>query len=682
LGKSAPLQGNGVVLAEDGSQLYVTASNGNLHIIDAESGQVLKTVRPVLPNNDGDDDDQPMIIRCHSSVAVGDAFVVYAITQEVDTGAKTIDEIKTTTPSKNATASVPTTTSRVVAVDRATLAVTWISDPLDGALAGIPVVSSDSRHIFLTRNADTAAYFTILDSKRGDIILDESSLDINVLSNHLYGPVSIIARHNNVSSSSTNTTNTTTTNMQPYLGGEVNNTNDIIVWHSGGSGKNEPTQGETQLFQFPMSNNNNNSESSDTGDRPRLRSHQLGSRTWTVAAAPVLVNNDDDDDDSSGTNLYLGTSEGRIRGWQDDRAFELTPNYDLPVRNGDVPTWLALRTDRFYVATSDSYFFVMNKTSRAVLWEFPYNTTTTTTTTKNETIVAPPVLSDDGQRVYIARGNRLYCKNAFTGADLWTVPVSGPVDGSAIVAHFAVHGMFLYYIGAERSMVSALRIADVAGPTARPSGAPSRSPTASPAPVIPKPMKIPRPDSVAKASGNAKTVIILSVGAIVAVLLLGIFLFAAKKKLLVGKSNDDDGVDTDYDFGRQPQSQHSRSQPPPPISTTGQPHHHHRTPVMEGPRHPGRPRGAPAFPKHPMPQPQQQRQHQGQQHHTAPGPMRMAATTTAAVVPRVPTTTAAGRDDRPPAPRGQPPPPPPVAVSPTPPMIQKPIRYKYDPTKV
>jgi hypothetical protein len=530
----------------------------------------------------------------------------------------------------------------------------------------------------------------------------------------VYGPVSLLAiprRHNVVHNNNNNGTAAAATIIPPppYIGGEVKNTNDIVVWHSGGAGRstgdNDATavtvtqQGETQLFQFPSNftgeADGDADDDDDDDDTPRLRSHQLGSRTWTVAAAPILVVVTDGNNNvkngtttiaTTSTELYFGTSEGRIRGWRDDRPFELTPNYDLPFgqKNDDVPTWLKLYEDRFYVATANNYFYALNKTSRAVLWELSppslsslnnnnketsnnNNTNTTGSSNNNNTsatnndknnnnnndnnneLVASPVLSDDGNRVYLAIGRRMYCKDARTGVNLWTVPVQ-PSDGSAIVAHFAVSNTFLYYVGSERNIVTALRIAQEAGPTARPSMTPTLAPSVSPAPKVAPANHYDPPSS----GNNNKQVILIAIGAIATVVVLAALLCVAKRKVL-GGGDGDDGVDTEYDFGRPPPQQQSLFAPDRPRPVP-QSHQQLRGAMAEARQHPnpGQRGGAPVFPQQPMSQPQP--------YSRGPYPYPAAA----APAPRVPPSSGPSS--------------PSLAQPPV--LQQKPIRYKYDPTKV
>jgi len=383
-----------------------------------------------------------------------------------------------------------------------------------------PINGTDRRFLQAEENG-TVAMFTILsDQEKGDIFFEEPSTDL-VTTNHKYGPVSI-ARN-------------VTRGM--YEGGQ-DNTNDIVVWHSRENAASN-NQGELQLFQFPAAidiNENNTNSTSETAaiDPSSLETVQLGTVAWTTNAAPTLS--------FHGQEVFLGASNGMIQGWVNGRAFDLLPNFQVPLSGGNVtapPNAAILSADEelLFVSSKDGSFYTLNVSAIKIQWKFD--------AVDDSPISTRAVVSPDDQVVYFPMGSRLYAKSVDTGEDVWTIPLDNN-DGSLIQANFCVsaEGFRLYYVGFEDNIVTSIIIATTKTPVDPPNA--TNAPSTSP------PTDMDDTDNA--------VIIAATIGSIAGIVLM------ASAVILIQKyrrtNSEDDGVDLDYDFEKGGSSSNLRPEGP------------------------------------------------------------------------------------------------------------------------
>jgi len=428
-------------------------------------------------------------------------------------------------------------------VNHQTLSRRWVSEPLEGEIAGTPVISSDGNYVFFTRNSfpqttvpptaaptsstptstpttappttiapndtapvttgaptnstnrhlqvsDETGYFTVLaDFINGTVFFEQAS-DSLVISNPKYGPVEIA--HN------------VTEGM--YSNGQGNG-NDVIVWHS--SGSISPI-GETQLFQFPLDQN------VTAIDPSTVTTEQLGSKTWTTHAPPVFS--------EAGEELFIGTSDKKIEGWVDGEMFDIEPNFEVAV--GDIPNSLVLSpNENMLFVASGASLDAVSIAKKSVKWNAPADATMP--------ILTKPVLSPDGLYVYFTMGSKLFAKTAVNGSDFWQVDND---DGSFVQADFTVSadGQFLYLVGIRENFLTEYRIASFSEGPENATSPPSHDPDDE--------------------DEEVNTIVIAAVlGSLVGVTLLAGAAYWWKNRN-IGVKDEDDGLDLDYNYDNAPPS--------------------------------------------------------------------------------------------------------------------------------
>lgn len=414
---------------------------------------------------------------------------------EVPTGPPTT-ETPSTEPTTTPPTAAPVTNAPVTAAPAIVTNVTPL-DPTDG---------TPNRRL----QTEERAYFTILNAADGALVQEEVSTSL-LLTNHKYAPVGI-ARN--------------VTELPFSEGIETDLGSDLIVWHSGGLAENG---GETQLYQY-------------VPNVSGTTSIQLNSASWVTNAAPAVTENE----------LFFGTTEGRVRGWVNGRAFDLTPNFEVDV-DGSFPSDAPLYKDGLlYVANGNRVISAVSVEDRAVVWKEEAN---------SPVIVSRPVFSPDSERLFVAIGNEMYAKDPLTNENIWAAPFPNN-DGSLVLADPAVsqNGRYVYYVGLQENFVTGLKIARSLEPTAMPSDQPSQAPTISKAPSkAPITMAPQVPDSIPtgvpigieedKSGGimdNIPALAGIIGGGVVGLVLIGGLIYY----LVYVRSGGDDGIDLDYDYNQ------------------------------------------------------------------------------------------------------------------------------------
>jgi hypothetical protein len=330
----------------------------------------------------------------------------------------------------------------------------------------------------------------------------------------------------------------------------VNTASDLIVWHSAAAGDNAGGTagggGETQLYQYVSPN------VTDT-----VPAKQINSASWVTHAAPVVMVD----------RLFFHATDGNVRGWTDGRHFDLTPNFQVAVSGGSASSAAPLYNTGnglLYVTANVSFISAVSIEPAKVQWELRITSTGGSTAPAINT--ARPVLSPDLQRLYVGIGSELYVIDAaLTGgtAQFWDKPFVNE-DGSLIVADPAVShdGRYVYYVGVQEQIVTALKVARSLAPTTAPSVRPSLAPSISHQPSAKKVSRAPQParGNIVTPAGNndvtkqkksmADNVPLLAgsiVGGLVGLLLIGglVYYYLRKRG---GGGGGDDGIDPNYRY--------------------------------------------------------------------------------------------------------------------------------------
>lgn len=436
--------GNGVFMAPDGKHALVTTIGASVYAFNAYSGEIAWFYQPeALTDN---------IARCHSGVTFGpdSEYMVYAV----------VDNENSLSP-----------TSRVIALDM-TGAEVWISDDLEGVVAGNPQVSSDGSYVFLTHNADelTNGYFTVLDGETGSIFYGGSSGEAGDIPTKRYGPLGI--SHTPVQGNYD-----PVTSGAPVSEGDFN-TNDFLMW----SQSPKPTDAAIENgflygFQFPRDFAGNASE---------ITYFQMGSfeRDFQAVTPPVMTN--------GGLSAYWGVSRGGFRGWipkRFSRARDVSIGFS---RNSDFagqPVWAqpALSNDG-----PEPTIFGGTAAREFIKLSFDFQDQTVVTT---GSYVKSAAIVDGAERAvyYVEEDGTLHMTD-FDLEDLWTESQGFTVTGEMALTPRSD----ILLIGTGRGVISAYQVAEIPvtdSPSDMPSDGPSMAPTESPtdtkAPVIIVPTEAP-----------------------------------------------------------------------------------------------------------------------------------------------------------------------------------------------
>jgi hypothetical protein len=434
---------NAVQLSPDEKRLYITTSNGRLHVLNPATGRVIRIHNP-KPQQNG------WSVEAESGVEFymdgeDNSDLTYGITDVGPQGEKR---------------------SRVVALSHPRGAHLWTSPPMEGEISGTPAISAAGDRIYLTRNVEggTIGYFTILDvAKQGTAVFDEASDRYREQDRAPYGPVGLA--RNPVNGASWDTTTSAGVNR-----------NDVAWWASS-TDAGRADDGMTRGFQLPANFN---------GDYSDLRVTRLKPVQWTTTNKPVFSSDGDD-------VYFTGTRSGVIA-WIDgaDGNVKSSWNIGLSRKNNDglQPPYssvtLAPGEDSMYVGSATNAFAKISK-SGTITWEVPIESVS----------LGQPAVSYDNERVYFieTKEGTVAAHDAWTGQRLWSIGCQeylsdSNCQSSIVEGEFSISpkGQTIFF-GNRMGQVVALRIGNP--PTFPPTPSPTFKPTRRGATPRPTPsMKI------------------------------------------------------------------------------------------------------------------------------------------------------------------------------------------------
>lgn len=311
---------NAVQQSPDGKRLYVTTSNGVLHVLNPTTGAVIRAHNP-KPYQSG------WSVESESGVELymdGDSsYLIYGITDVGPQGQRQ---------------------SRVVALSHPRGALLWTSPPMEGEISGTPAITAAGDQIFLTRNIEdgTVGYFTILDVvTQGTAVFDEASDRYRDQDRAPYGPVGLARNPIGI------------------------NGNDLAWWaHSTDAGRAD--SGMTRAFQLPVNFN---------GDYSELRVDRLKPVQWTTTNRPVFS--------SDGDDVYFTGTRSGVRAWINgaDGNAKASWNIGLTRKNNDglQPPYSSVRLapggGSMYVGSATTTFAKISKAG-IITWEVPIGSVT------------------------------------------------------------------------------------------------------------------------------------------------------------------------------------------------------------------------------------------------------------------------------------------------------------------
>ncbi|EJK67763.1 hypothetical protein THAOC_11165, partial [Thalassiosira oceanica] len=191
-----------------------------------------------------------------------------------------------------------------------------------------------------------------------------------------------------------------------YAGGEGNR-QDVVMWASRGGAD---ARGETFLFQLPK-----DFDPADGGDvnTDGLEVRVMESVGWTTGTSPTFS--------SDGLGVYFARSGNRYVGWNEDREFDVISNFGgalPPVDEGGSalrPIVLTDGNDKMIIATADhDKIFALDATgptATGIYWLVQGLGV--------QSIPTTPIVSPDGEVVYLGKGSAVHGINATDGARLW-----------------------------------------------------------------------------------------------------------------------------------------------------------------------------------------------------------------------------------------------------------------------
>lgn len=370
--------------------------------------------------------------------------------------------------------------SKAVALGNPAGDLLWISDRLEGACAGTPVISNDGKLVFLTHNSNkgTWGHFSILNGANGEALFSRANTVAP------YTPPGYIWNP-----------------TQGNFDDNNNNNRDVIVWcYAPTPDADGVGPGRTFAFQLNRDFNDNTGDFSVDVLLPEV--------DWQATAAPLIVAN--------GLSMYWGVSRSKLRAWQrltnstgDDGKFDQSRTGEFDFDRGD-PAWLApFNTPQvddeanpkiMCMAGADPDFYCLNANTLAQEWK-----ETTASLIKTEAR-----FSTGGDRVYfIEEDGVIYSFNAAGGRTKhWEQRVSNKVKSNFDLSS---DGGMLYY-GDETGRVGAYQLSSTTPPpvtpaTREPSAAPSMSPPSAPssptASRAPNSRPTSRPTTSAEATSGA-----------------------------------------------------------------------------------------------------------------------------------------------------------------------------------
>lgn len=414
-------------LSPDGQRLYVTTSNGVLHVLNPTAGNVIRAHIPKAEQNGWSVESKGGVDFYMDG---NNSFLIYGITDVGPQGEKQ---------------------SRVVALSHPRAAHLWTSPPMEGEISGTPAITAAGDRIFLTRNVEdgTVGYFTILDvAKQGTAVFDEASDRYREEDRAPYGPIGLAK--NPVNGASWDTASSGI------------NRNDVAWWaHSTDAGRAD--DGMTRGFQLPSNFN---------GDYSDLRATRLKPVQWTTTNKPVFS--------SDGDDVYFTGTRSGVRAWIDgaDGNVKSSWNIVLTRKNNDglQPPYssvaLAPGEGNMFVGSATTTFAKISK-SGTITWEVPIGSVT----------LGQPVVSYDNKRVYFIETNEgtVAAHHTRTGERLWSIGCKEYLSddncqSSIVEGEFSLsaNGQWLYFANRMGQVVS-LRVGNP--PTDPPTPVPTPKPT-------------------------------------------------------------------------------------------------------------------------------------------------------------------------------------------------------------
>eukprot|EP00566_Odontella_aurita_P006625 CAMPEP_0113555294 /NCGR_PEP_ID=MMETSP0015_2-20120614/16630_1 /TAXON_ID=2838 /ORGANISM="Odontella" /LENGTH=608 /DNA_ID=CAMNT_0000456541 /DNA_START=364 /DNA_END=2191 /DNA_ORIENTATION=- /assembly_acc=CAM_ASM_000160 len=482
-GPQGILRGNVVEISPDGALVYVTLNGGTLHMLNPSTGGIVKTydVKPV---------EEEWSVECRSGIGFHlSSFRKIAVFAVIDM------------PPRGSNEKVK---SRVIALTHPSGDVLFTSSPIPGRVSGTPLISSDGKFIFITRNTEdgTVGHFTILSvSEFGKVRFTEASDEFKVngvvKSRAPYGPPGIV--HN--------------PSRGMYSGG-IGNTNDFIAWaDSTDSGRADI--GLTRGFQFPVGFGGI--------DFTVVRTIKLRDVGFTSSNKPVMS--------KDGLNLYFTGTRSSVRAWNAmDFGGPLSWRADLARKKNDglqpIFSGATLSNDekKIFVGSAGATFVALNATGTRggkLLW----NKTT------ESVVLSEPNISPDDKRVYFieARGGIVKSYDVRRGSMKWRVDCAFYLPQDANCLEGRGEGSFsisqngnTIFFGNTLGVVTALGVAmeptvpptaapTTLSPTSTPTHLPtslqptSLAPTISPSTLAPTPVITPKPTVSAMPTSTAPT---------------------------------------------------------------------------------------------------------------------------------------------------------------------------------
>ena len=214
---------------------------------------------------------------------------------------------------------------------------------------------------------------------------------------------------------------------------------------------------------------------------------------WATSAAPALS--------SAGNSLYFGTESVGVNGWVSE-PFDSEPTWERNVNVLPVAPVLTQDGDTIFVATNNA-FHALNSATGLTRWR---------NRQFGSQILSRSVMSRDSESVYFAEeSGTVYSSDVLSGRQSWALEMDGDVVSDLALS---VDSTTLYVVTSDGE-VSGIKVAEDDGrPTARPTGrptfveptpniatpSPSKRPTSrspaptkrpSPAPIAPFPTRVP-----------------------------------------------------------------------------------------------------------------------------------------------------------------------------------------------
>ena len=302
----------------------------------------------------------------------------------------------------------------------------WVSEILDGACSGTPVISGDDGYVFVTHSADMSGTFSVLDGT-GQTFYQESDTTLPLSPPGIYF-------------------NPTDGN---YAGGE-GNSNDIIIWgntpFAGQDGVS--TNSSSYAFQFPVG-----FQGADMG----LKVVKLLDDTNFQTTTPPLITN-------SGQSMFWGVSRSKVNGWQPNTSFDRNVGgnsigfdrgspFSLPVI-AEIAVGAGLDSPTLYTGSAGSQFGAVTTIGGSLISKW---TVTMTSMVYAQAHVAPTAVDEV---VYVIEENgTVHALDAETGAEKWNFAAT---PGSVLSNFAQSKGGEAIYFADTNGLLYAFQVAEAA----------------------------------------------------------------------------------------------------------------------------------------------------------------------------------------------------------------------------